>query len=144
MKQRLKQLAGAIALAVAFITFAPTATHAEVAEPVAAAAVAGHSLVMSEQGWALLVGVVLPFLIGLATKYTTSSRIKALVAALAALAAAVVSRRVLLPDGTWSLSLSAAFDAATLWLLSSTAYASFYRKVFGDDFNSKLAPKFGI
>lgn len=141
----LKRLAGAVALSAALLILAPTTTYAdEVAEPVAAAAVEGHSLVLSEQGWSVLIGVVLPFLVGLGTKYATSARVKALVGALAALIAAVVSRRVLLPDGSWALSLSTAYDAALLWLLSSTAYASFYRKVFGDDFNKSLAPKFGI
>ena len=88
----------------------------------------------------IAVGLVLPALTGLATKWNASATVKQVVAiVLAAVSAVIIENTV--EDGSAVLSSEVLLDAAILYGVQILSYLGIYKP---HEANARLAPSFGV
>lgn len=104
----------------------------------------GSHYVLSPTVWKIVVGLVLPFLIGFITKQSMSSFAKGIVGIVVAAVSALVIRWTTL-DGSMVFDSAALQDIFMVYGVQLLTYLGVYSKVnAGAGINAHLAPGFGL
>lgn len=99
-----------------------------------------HTLILTPTNWTIITGLILPFVIGIITKYAASKQIKSVVGIVLAAVAAIVERATL-TDGSAVFSSGLFLDVGLIYVPSLATYWGLWRSF---DINKNLAPNVGI
>lgn len=139
---RLKRLLTAFGIvsAMSFAFLGGTATMAVAQDMAPMAQADNHPVVLTPVAWTILTGLVMPFVIGLVTKVSSSAAFKGVMGILLAALAAFVERATM-ADGSAVLSAGLLLDTLMVYAPQLLTYLGVWRHV---NLNSKLGPDKGL
>lgn len=130
-------VAGAV---LAFVAGVPAVALAvDEAAPIAVEDV-GSKFLIASPVWSIIVGVLLPFVVGLITKASANDRFQAIVGIVVAAVGAIVVRATTV-DGAAVLDQALVLDVFMVYAPQLLMYLGVYKKF---DINAKLAPNSGL
>ena len=100
----------------------------------------GSRFVIANPVWSIIVGVLLPLVVGLITKASANDRFQAIVGIIVAAVGAIVVRATTV-DGGAVLDQALVLDVFLVYAPQLLTYLGVYKKF---DINSKLAPNTGL
>lgn len=121
------------------VTAVPAVAFADEVAPVVTEDV-GSNFVIASPVWSIIVGVLLPFVVGLITKASASDRFQAVVGIVVAAVGAIVVRATTV-DGAGVLDKALFLDVFLVYGPQLLMYLGVYKKF---EINSKLAPNSGL
>lgn len=136
----MKRWLSAAVLTLAVWIVAPTpAIFADAVAPLTTAG-QSHTLVLTPVQWTIITGLIMPFVLALITKASSSSVFKGVMGILVAALAAVIERATL-ADGSAVFTSGLLLDIGLVYGPQLMTYLGLWSKV---DLNGKIAPKLGL
>lgn len=121
-----------------FLGLSTATTFADAVAPVAQAS--NHAVVLTPMAWTVITGLILPFVIALITKVSSSPAFKGFMGILVAAIAAIIERAVL-ADGSAVISTGLLLDVGLVYIPQLLTYLGLWQHV---DLNGKMAPTKGL